>query len=283
MEDTTNIALDPEQDEIMLPEGGIEDGDLFGADEQPMDPETEKEENPTTDSPEVGGDTGTEDEPAPTTEPADDVPHKLKFTAKVDRADLDVEVEESELPTLYQKAQVTDRLQSKLEKLSPMLEKSEKLAKSMGFKTVDEMLESAEESFHDSEVAKLVAEGVHEEVAKDVVDHRMERRATIQAPAERDFAAEVETLMTERPELKGTTIPAEVAKACAEGKSLLTAYDEYEIKQTKTEAERLKQENKILRQNATNAAQAPVGRVSGGGETDTKPTDDFMTGFNSDD
>ena len=43
-----------------------------------------------------------------------------------------MEVDESELPTLYQKAQVTDRVQAKLARLTPQLEKAEKLAKQSG-------------------------------------------------------------------------------------------------------------------------------------------------------
>ena len=50
----------------------------------------------------------------------------------------------------------------------------------------------------------------------------------------------------------------------------------------KAEADKLRRENRILKQNEASAKQAPVKGVRGGGATDTKPEDDFLRGFNSD-
>ena len=103
--------------------------------------------------------------------------------------------------------------------------------------------------------------------------------------------AEVKELMRARPDLKGIQLPEEVAKACAEeGKPLVLAYAEYETRMARAaadkarkEAEKVAKENKVLKHNAAAAARAPVSGVSGGGATDTKPKDDFLRGFDSDD
>lgn len=314
METNENITIMPEDDDVMMPEGYGEGDDIFDeANWSGGQTQTDEPGNGTAQGTEEG--VSVDDEGAPTTEPADEPgdngegqaeaptteqepetkPNKLKFTARVDRADLDVEVDESELPTLYQKAQVTDRVQAKLAKLTPQLEQAERLAKAMGFEDLNAMLASAENNYRDTEVSRLVGEGVHEEVAKDMVSRRIRERseavsaAPEQTPEEkapegdnRDFGAEVAELLAARKDLVGTTIPSEVINACVQGnKRLLVAYAEYEEKQTKAENERLAKRVKVLEQNAAAAARSPVVGVSGGGPTDTKAEDDFEKGFNS--
>lgn len=97
----------------------------------------------------------------------------------------------------------------------------------------------------------------------------------------RDFEAEVRQLKTLYPEFK--VMPNEVAKAVAEGTNLLTAYVAYREKQTNKAAASLKKENEVLKQNAASAAKAPVRGVTGGGATDTKPKNNLLVGFDSDD
>jgi hypothetical protein len=316
MEDINNTIM-LEDDDAILPEGWAEGDDIFDSEhwsgeaiqtDEPAEPTEQSPENgvteadaeaPTTEHTDEPGVQDENTEEAPTTEPENSTPsHKLKFTARVDRADLDVEVDESELPTLYQKAQVTDRMQAKLAKLTPQLEKAERLAKAMGFDTVDAMLESAESNYRNTEVSRLVGEGVHEEVAKDMVSRRIHERsdnhatpaeqtpeekpAAPAAPAGRDFNSEVSELLSSRKDLVGTTLPAEVVEACVKGgKRLVVAYAEYEAQKAKAENERLAKKVKVMEQNAAAAARSPVAGVSGGGPTDTKAEDDFEKGFNS--
>ena len=71
--------------------------------------------------------------------------------------------------------------------------------------------------------------------------------------------------------------------AIATGKPLIQVYMDYKLKQTSAKAKTAEKENKILRQNAAAAQKAPVRRSTGGGQTDTKPSDPFLEGFNSDD
>lgn len=99
------------------------------------------------------------------------------------------------------------------------------------------------------------------------------------APA-RDFEAEVRQLKALYPDFK--VMPNEVAKAIAEGTNLLTAYVAYREKQTSKAAASLKKENEVLKQNAASAAKAPVRGVTGGGATNTKPQNNLLKGFDSD-
>ena len=95
----------------------------------------------------------------------------------------------------------------------------------------------------------------------------------------RDFETEVKALYEARPELRGSLLPEEVATACVRGRSLTEAYNEYAGRQ-RSESADLRKENRVLRQNARAAAQAPVRGVSRGGSANTKPEDAFLRGFN---
>ena len=106
-------------------------------------------------------------------------------------------------------------------------------------------------------------------------------------PAEesgRDYRAEVAELFRAFPDARNERIPDEVTNdAIATGKPLIQVYMDYKLKQTSAKAKTAEKENKILRQNAAAAQKAPVRRSTGGGQTDTKPADPFLEGFNSDD
>ena len=324
MEDNENIIIDPMEEDIdtILPDGWAEGDDIFSddewtgteeADESAEEPAQESEDGetsedadpaPTTEQDESPDDNGEPQEEAPTTEQAtEEKPNtKLKFRARVDREDLDVEMDESELPTVYQKAQNHDRAQAKLAKMSPMLEKAERLSRSLGYENLEAMLSSAEENYQSAEVKRLVGEGVHEEVAKDMVARKMAAAAgaapaaeekpeeaeqvstPTSAPAERDFKAEIQELYRVNPKWQGKQLPDEVARTCVQtGKKLVDVVAEYEARQAKAETAKLRKENQILKQNAASAAKAPVKGVTGGGVTDTKAKDDFEMGFDSDD
>lgn len=218
----------------------------------------------------------------------------LRFKALVDHEDIDVELKESELPTIYQKARVTDRVQQRLSEMTPTVEAATRLARQMGYSSPQEMLNAATQNYHDAEIEKLTSEGVHPEVARDIVERRLQdvvaptQRAVAQADAvvntgvDRDYQAEVEELLQARPQLRGQALPDAVSRAAVEGdKRLLLAYLDYEAQQAQAENERLRKENEIYKQNAATAARSPVRGVSGGGVTDLKPSDPFLDGFNA--
>lgn len=107
-----------------------------------------------------------------------------------------------------------------------------------------------------------------------------EVQAETPASEERDFDAEVRELFAARPELRGGELPTEVLMACAGGKNLTDAYNDY-AKSQRQDADSLRKENRVLRQNARAAAQAPVRGVTRGGGTNAKPEDAFLRGFNA--
>lgn len=300
-----NITTPVEEEDLLLPDGWGEGDDIFNegswtgaeqvdapaqdTEEQTEDFTEEQTDAPTPEQTEVPGEAAAPEE-APTTEPTQAQPNRLKFKARVDREDLDVEVDESELPTLYQKAQATDRYRAKLDKQNPQVEELQRMAHSMGYDDPMVFLSSMKEEWKKNEVRRLVDEGVHEEVARDMADRKFapKQDAAPVAPAEekptRDFAAEISMLKAARPDLMGKQLPAEVIKACTDEKNpkhLMLAYAEYEMAQQKAEAEKLRKENEVLKQNAASAARAPVSGTSCGGAVDPEPEDDFLKGFNS--
>lgn len=295
------ITIPMDEDEVLLPDGWGEEDDIFDegswtgtrqtdapaeeTEEQTEDSMEEQTDAPTPEQKEVPGEAAAPAD-APTTEQTQTQPNRLKFKARIDREDLDVEVDESDVPTLYQKAQVADRYRAKLDKVTPQIEELQRVAQSQGYDDPLKFLSSLMEEKQKSEVRRLVDDGVHEEVAQDMASRKFALRQET-APAEeklptRDFAAEVAMLKAARPEVR--ELPAEVVKACTDAnnpKHLMVAYAEYEVAQQKAEAEKLRKENEVLKQNAASAARAPVSGTSGGGATDTTPEDDFLKGFNA--
>lgn len=298
----------PAEDDFFAEEESAEaelDRLLFG-DAKPVteEPTTAPKTETSPSAPAAGEST---EEVPPTTEEdpvQEPVSNKLKFTARIDHEDVEAEIDESELPTLYQKATATDRYQAKLAKVNPMMERLERMAKANGYDTVEAMLDAQENAEREEAIDRLVQAGTPKEIAEDYVDRRLGHAATPvtetapqqpvtsagdtgsvetkpETPAARDFEAEVRELWSRRPDLKGTTIPSEVAAAAANGQNLTLAYLAYEAKQAKAEAETLRKENEIYKQNAASAAKAPVKPVTGGGATDTKPKDPFEVGFDS--
>lgn len=297
-----------EDDLEILPDGWGENDDFFNVDswgkdasaDESKDSDSQQDINDifaeantdegTTTADEDGSENSPETE-EPTTQ---DGPGKLKFKATVDHEDLDVELDETELPALYQKAQVTDRVQAKLANMQPIYNQAVRTAKILGYDTPEEMLKVAEDSFRDGEIEKLVNEGTNKDVAEDYVRRKIQdaevkedTKPAEEKPAGRDFKAEVEALLDIRPDLKkpGTKLPEEVTEECVKsGRPLAVVYLEYEAKQEKAKYDALLKENKKLKQNAEAASRAPVRGVSRGGPVKDKTNDDpFLKGFDADD
>ena len=297
-----------EDDLEILPDGWGENDDFFNVDswgkdasaDESKDSDSQQDLNDifaeantdegTTTADEDGSENSPETE-EPTTQ---DGPGKLKFKATVDHEDLDVELDETELPALYQKAQVTDRVQAKLANMQPIYNQAVRTAKILGYDTPEEMLKAAEDSFRDGEVEKLVNEGTNKDVAEDYVRRKMQdaevkedTKPAEEKPTGRDFKAEVEALLDIRPDLEkpGTKLPDAVTEECVKsGRPLAVVYLEYEAKQEKAKYDALLKENKKLKQNAEAASRAPVRGVSRGGPVKDKTNDDpFLKGFDADD
>lgn len=297
-----------EDDLEILPDGWGEGDDFFNVDAWGKDASADesKDSNSQQDLNDIFAEANTDEgtttadedgsENSPETEEptTQDVPGKLKFKATVDHEDLDVELDETELPALYQKAQVTDRVQAKLANMQPIYNQAVRTAKILGYDTPEEMLKAAEDSFRDGEIEKLVNEGTNKDVAEDYVRRKMQdaevkedTKPAEEKPTGRDFKAEVEALLDIRPDLKkpGTKLPDAVTEECVKsGRPLAVVYLEYEAKQEKAKYDALLKENKKLKQNAEAASRAPVRGVSRGGPVKDKTNDDpFLKGFDADD
>lgn len=297
--DEQNMAAIPEEEDVMMPDG-YGTGDDFFADEwtgqdadaqpeseQEAEPEKPKEDAPTTEQPE-------EDHEAqePEAETPEDAPRRLRFKARVDREDMDVDIGEDEVPALYQLAKAGERWKAKNDTMRQQVEHYEQMAKGMGYATVDEMIQKTAEGYKSAKVQELMEQGTPQTIAEDYVDRMMQREAA-KAPDpepeeptpeahERNIQAEAQELIVARPDLKTRQLPMEVVEAWRNGENLLNAYNRYEARQKEAENQKLKKENNILKQNAAAAAKAPVKGVTGGAPTDTEPEDPFLKGFDSD-
>lgn len=321
-EDDGQETESPAEDAPILPDGWDGQGDIFdedswnesadGADTDGEDLQEwiagELSEDPDgTEDPSTTGDgEDGEDFDAEADDPTTDrtqagESHKLKFTAQVDHNDVDVEVDEAELPSLYQKAQVVDRVQARFNQQSTTVDKAAKLARGLGYQSADDMLMAAARNYRDTEIDRLVNDPehpVHPDVAADIIDRRLsylnfsveepdapseEDTDTLTEPG-RDWSAEVAELLSARPDLEMTQLPDAVANAALRGgKRLVAAYRDYEDMQKQAVISALRKENTILKQNADSAARAPVRGVTGGGVIDARPKDDFLDGFNAED
>lgn len=297
-----NIFAEPEGDDenIFGKEDTIEgfgnDGD--GAEDTPPEAEEEKPEPEKEDGVGAGGEEGS----APAAEQENEAANLFKFKD----GDQDVELKKDEISELYRfkKEHANDGV--RLQELQSNMDEAAAMAKRLGFADFKEMLAKAADNYRDAEIKRLTEDPdhpVHPEVAKSIVESRMRENAakaagaTTQqtqktdahaAPAQRNFRQEMTDLLANRPQLrdelmKGGKLPQEViSNAAKTGISLRAAYAEYEAGEVKKEAERMKQENDILKQNADAKAKAPVKGVSSGGHVETKGKDPFLQGFESD-
>lgn len=254
---------------------------------------------------EAGNQAGETDENSPATAEETPVSEKLKFRVTIDHNDQDVELDPSELPSLYEKASALDRYKQRMaaleqernslnERLSGLEGVDEELAEwdaiAAGLKYDDR--NALRKSVIENAVQNYIEEhpGVPEDMARDYITRRFapqkpvkkEAPAPQQAPS-RDFKQEVADLFAAHPEARGTQLDQSIIdEVINNGKPLVQAYAEWAAKKAEAEARTAKSENKILKQNQAAAARAPVTKVTGGGRTDTSPEDDFLRGFNAD-
>lgn len=302
------------QDDVILPDGWDGTTDFFAwasgqeTDESPT-LEQAFEENGTEESEEAPT-TGTEaeedveseattEEPPTTQEQPEEQPTKIRFDANINHKVKSVEIDQSELPDLYQKAYAADKFRTKLNAKNAELEQAEVVAKILGYDSVKSMLDAARKSYEDTEIQRLTNEKVHPTIAKDTVTRKIkevedsvlknrkpkqeesEEVETTTKAGQRDFAPEVAVLLETYPELRGQTLPKEVVDATLSGQTLVAAYTKYIQRQTKADNDRLNKENKTLKQNAEAARRAPVRGVAKGGATNVGAEDPFMKGFNA--
>lgn len=231
------------EEEAILPDGYNGDtDDIFAepdtwkgaaGDDQPeeeAEPETDPEEPPTT-----------EEEPEQE-EVAHEEPRKIRFKAKVNHEDQDVEIGEEDLPTLYQKAQVTDRLQAREKEAKDKLDRLSGLAKALHYESVDDMLSATLDSVKKQRVEELLKD--HDfppEIAEDYVSRQIERESQVKTEEEIPPEAspnltqkDIEHFLHRHPEMVGKNLPDEVFQTIVlDGVSLEVAYADYQTKEAK--------------------------------------------------
>lgn len=315
MTDMENEVLTTEPEETVesaeigwADENGVTAGTTIGEDDfyDPILDEingntpAEEEDAPATEPPADEAEDEATGETAPATEPeTQETPvNKLRFKYKYDREERDAELDEADLPDIYERALATDRYKERLGQASHTIDVADKLAAAMGYGSRDEMLKAAAENYRQSILDDLLASGTPQRIAEDYVNRQMgdlmngfaaeavdaqPTEPAHVAPTERDYAKEAGDLLAIRPELRGHNLPDEVTREAVEnGVPLVRAYLDYEAKQKSAETERLRKENQILKQNAEAASRAPVKGTSDGGATNQKESDPFLEGFNSD-
>ena len=343
--ENTILHTDIDPDGAMLPDGWAEGDDFFApdtwtggaadgqqdakdsngenADAQPGEAGEQQDADggytPTTDdddnaySGNAGNETGDDADGAngQETDSQSQQQRKLKFRARVNHEDQDVELDPDQLPAIWQKAQDYDRRALRAEQdraNGERLGKLDRAAKALGYDSADAMLEEAVSHRRTEREEALVASGIDETTAKDIAalleqrggannegqqaaaqqqdDANSGGTGSTKDPAARNFDAELSELLREVPEMRSKTLPDEVVQdAVANGKSLLSAYRRWETKQIKSETERLKKENAVLKQNAAAAARAPVRGVRGGAAAQPAQSEferNFLKGFDDD-
>lgn len=286
-------------------DGSAEAEESDSADTENGSEETEEVVLTTDENEEESDESEEEANDQPTTQEEGTQPKTISFKATINHKEQDVELDESEWPEVYQKYVAFNKVRGKLDKMTPTYEKSEMVKELLGYTSIDEMLDAAEQAYVDSEVEKLVNDNVSETLAKDYVARKVKeikegvRKSSKAAPQDtenkeaeattdsstvangRDFAPEVAQLLKVRPDLKGKTVPQEVIKqAVDDDVPLAVAYLNYESKLNKADTQKLRKENKTIKQNAEAAKRAPVKSVTESGPTNATADDPFLTGFN---
>ena len=259
------------QEDLILPEGFEEGQDIFEL--------SETEEAPTIEQSEEGEviDAAAEDvddaDPGPTIEQkADDAPTKAKIKVKFNHEER--ELDEDEAAPLIQKGLNYDKIVHRSKELETKLSQSEKLAQMMGYRDSSEMISAAEANFIEQRVAQLVDEGLHEALARDIVQRDLEKNTQPAAPQKSSYEDDLDEFVRLNPGV--TQLPEEVVAAVSGGIPLTVAYERYKTKQ-------IQDELKILKQNQSSAAKAPVGSATKHGSTKQKAKDAFEMGFDADD
>ena len=265
-------------DDMIMPEGFEEGKDIFEMGDEEEAPTTETETDVIENVDEVDEAFAAEEE-APTEEPEpEETVQKAKIKVKYNHEER--ELDEDEAAPLIQKGMNYDKVLLKAQELEDKLGKSERLAKLMGFKSTDEMVDAAEKNYVEKQVEELVNDGLHEAVARDLVEREVEKKRSaitpqVQVdPAKDKLDKELDEFVRLNPNV--TKLPEEVIAAVKTGTSLPVAYERFKNKQAQDEL-------KILKQNQSAAAKAPVAAVTKHGSTKQKAKDAFEIGFDSDD
>ena len=272
MEDTLTTVSEVMDGDVMLPDGFGDGDDFFAPDSWSGNAETEAEPADSSagdDALTMGTEEGGEDQSAAgedgTGTPDGEVQDSGKSARKV-RVKVNHEEEEVDIDAMSD------------EELISHIQKS---------KAFDAAREAENKRRYQKVYQDQLDAGMTEALAKMVADHEVggnyattETPAAAPSAATDDLSADIAQLKALFPDFQ--SVPNEVAQAHASGVPLVTAYLAYRSRQSDKAAASAQRENKVLKQNATAAAKAPVRGVNGGGQAQPK-VDPMLAAFDADD
>lgn len=203
-----------------------------------------------------------------------------------------VKVENLEdLVSTYQKGLNYDKLKTKTDAENEVMNYIRGKAKSANMTEIEyinkvkQFEKEEEEKKQKEQMDELMAGGLSEEIARSVVEtmafknQLKEEKAELEKAKEEQRAKEqkdkeYDDFINAYPDVKADEIPKEVFEASNNGKSLLSAYIEYENKVLKEKMKQMEQNNK----NASNSVVTPT---SDGSSTEQQSKDAFLEGFDS--
>lgn len=211
------------------------------------------------------------------TKPTEVAQEPTKLKVKYNHEEKEITLEEAR--ELAQKGLNYDKTVERLKSLetAPELQFVKELAEENGM-TIPEYLQAVKAQKEQQKLDELVQQNIPEELAKEILEtkkFRQQMEAEKKAKeADEKLAKEYEDFQSQFKGVKLEDIPPEVWKINAQGIPLKYAYLEHE-------ANNLKNQVQILKQNQANKTKAPVGPVSLHGSQEVAEEDPFLQGFNS--
>lgn len=302
------LTIEPEEEDTILPEGWDGESDIFA------DIEEEDLENPTIDEEEETEEESEEEKEADNTAQTETTEQVDNTVADgVEGGDRDSqETKPQEKPTFrvkfnheekeisYDDAAPYIQKGMKYDRLEATFNEGTKLARELGYQSMSEMIQAAKDNYINGRIQELVDEGVHEDVARMAVEHKMQstlhKAETEAAEAEAQAEAQAQQYVAQKQqsaqearmqELKGQVeafrevypnvveLPPEVIDATVKGTPLIVAYAKYEVRQAQKELQTFKQQQET-------AKRAPVKGVTKHGDSGNQAEDLYLAGFDDD-
>lgn len=178
-----------------------------------------------------------------------------------------------------------DEIKTSLDKQSPYIEFLESIAKAQNM-TIEQLIDETNvkaymDKGYDETFAREKVAFDKEKKQIEAVKAKSKTETDTKATAEAQEAAkaterarQIKEFQAEYTDIKPDSIPDEVWKAVAGGKTLLSAYQAYDLAQAKAEKARIAAELEAERKNKDNAKKSTGSRSSVGNKTNYDPIED---------
>lgn len=214
-------------------------------------------------------------------EPEETQTEEQKFKIKYNKEEKELTL--TQMQELAQKGMNYDKKLAEIEAYqnNPGLKYMEELAQANDV-TVEELVSHYRQVQEQQELQDLISKNVPEDIALEMMESKKFRAEQLKIQEEQKAQKETEErqksdtldFMKAFPDVKPSDVPNEVWEKVDSGMSLKQAYMENEF-------EKLKQENKILKQNKTNKRKAPGLGTSNSGTDGGETYDAFLDGFDN--